>query len=300
MKSAWARIRGAVPALSFALGLRLVCAFAVAVAPARWVAHATQNFPRGELALVDNGAGLLVELVFRRQVETGVLPVAGIASVVVALLGLVAFGALAVSLHRPAPLSSAVAWSARRFGWLLLASGIGAVVAVVVLLVETVTLFYALRFSPPSAQIFGFVVAMIPLSIIAAATDTVRAACAVLDGPSAALRVGLGTLRDHFGALCGRYVVSVVAELAIAFGGLAVVGRLLLGNAPVAIAGGLLAVVALIAVVLARAWFLAHVVDRLVLSESENDALHRPSNMSYVPAPSAVTGPGSSVGRAED
>ncbi|MBK6513894.1 MAG: hypothetical protein IPM79_29125 [Polyangiaceae bacterium] len=276
-----ARLKPALGAIALGLVIRVACGLAVGSGPSRWAAHVTRGFPEGERALFEHGAGLLLELLQRRQLELRLLPTAPIVALLGGAMALVSFGALVASLERPTSLPSALVRAGRRIGSLVLTSGLGALTLSLVGLLEVMALAAALGAASTRVVLAAGCAALLPLAAVACLVDVLRAAAVLApDGGAAPFRVAFGVARRELPSLTLSYLAAVFVELLAALLGAIVVASLLFGSTLAAAGAALAALVALVIMALARAWFLAAVVKRI-----ENVVLHRPTNLSYVSAP---------------
>ncbi len=294
----WRTVRRLLPALLLCLVVRVLLALPLAAEPRAWVAAATRHQPRGELAILDRGGALLLELWSSGDLPRGMPAQGSLLGLLAALLALLPFGALVLSLRgEDTSLSAALGRAASRWGGLILISGAG------VLLLAAVTslqLFIAtLVLDDPEDAPLPWLVAML-LSVpvpaaVAAFTDALRARCLLcdegfLDRVSAMWERLSGSALE----LWGRYLVSASLQLGVTLLSLVLLVRAV--GAPTLSFGlaclGSLLLLAL--ALLARAWFLAHLVKRL------DQPLHAAQEVGYESAPSHEVGPDSSVGRAED
>lgn len=281
------RLRAALPALGLAFAVRVACACALAVAPARWASSTTRGFPRGELALVDHGAGLLLEVLQRRQVQLGLMPTAPVVAVLGGVAALVTFGALVAALARPQALSSSLVHAGRRMGSLLLVSGLGALALSLVALLEALALMSALATASRQAALVAGALALLPLACVACLVDAAKvAAITSPEGGVAALRLAARGVRRGFVALLASYLVLALGELLVATAGALAVAGLAFGSPLAVLLATACALLALAALTLARAWFLAGLVPRF-----ENAPLHGATDLRYVSAPPSADPP---------
>ncbi len=297
-----ASLRDGYPIYLLLLALRVGLSLVLAAGPAGLVSERFQAFPGGELALLDRGGALLIELIRRPPQWSGATSTFVLGAVVGHVLSVPLVAALLARFAEPrrSLLRSGLV-GATRFGPLLLVSGLGSMLLAlagflgVASATPVVDRFSEGAWSRVAAGGALFALAMIPAAWVGISTDAARVV--VVTGPRPWQRRFAhlsAILRARPLGLFGRYVALVVGSAVVWLVGLLLLCRLLLGGSTLGLVGGvLLQLGGLWLLIALRGAWLSYLV-RL----HRDEVLRDRGRVGYEsgPAPS----PGSSVGRAED
>ncbi len=265
------RARAAIPLVALAAGARAILGAAVAVEPARYVATTTRHFPRGELALFDQGGALLFELYYQRKIAIAPTALDLIAIVVGHLVGLFVMAALVVRLANPAlTVREALRAVPPRYPLLVLATGLGTFFLAVLAGASFGAAIFLIAPSTASGQGLTAALILLPLGLLALLVDSVRVALAVSDESlGAALARATRAVLRRPAPIFLRYALATLAQAALATAGAASAVWLAFKAPLVAAFGIALSALCLVAAVAVRAWLLAALTDRLVADRTE-------------------------------
>lgn len=259
------RLRAALPFVVLAFVVRALLGAAIAVEPARFVASTTRHFPRGELALFDQGGALLFELYYQRKITIAPTAVDLVALIVGHLLGLFVMAAL---VHRVAHPAASVREALRavppRYPLLVLATGLGTLALGLIASAGVALAFFAVAPTTPVGQGAAIALVLVPLAAFSLVLDAVRVALAATDDSlGAATARALRAIARDPAPLLLRYAAAAIAQGTLAVAAVAVAFGLALGRPFAAAAGILAATTCTLAAVAVRAWLLATLTRRV-------------------------------------
>jgi len=280
-----ARVLPAWRAVVLGFAVRLVFAATVGLVPATWAAESTRHFPRGELALLEQGGVLLFDVLVHGSLPYGATRVAGALSLILAVLALIPFGGLVFELYRPRGLARALTQSIARIGTSLLLAGVS------LLLLSLVVIFETFAFGPVIASfegtsawpwIIGALFALPAPAAFALYGDALRLrGLLARDGFFDRFGVTLRLLRPHALGCFARYLSSAALQVCFV-GGAVALGLAVVARSTSVFAVGMLGAFALLAAAsFARAWLLAHLVSVVLPGPGDVEPLHGSSDVGY-------------------
>lgn len=252
---------GRRPLVVVGLGVcaRLLAALPLGLVMEAWVRAPTRHQPEGELALFARGGLLLFERYFVAGTPAAATPMALFSVALAALIGLLPYGLLLHVLHEPrASLRAALVATLGCLGRLFFLSALQAV-AVALLVFGAV---FTLR-GQPVVTVLAWSISTL---LVATFADAARVR-ALLGGESLdhAIPGALRALRARPWRMLGRAVAARLIELGAALAVVLILGTVAL-RGPAAFATGALAGLAgLLAMALARAWFLNALITIVML-----------------------------------
>lgn len=247
--------------LVIALGVsaRLLIALPVGLVLEGWVRAPTRHQPEGELALFAHGGQLLFERYFVSGPPAAATPMALFSAGLAALVALLPYGLLLHALRNPAaPLRDGIVATVGRLGRLFFLSALQALMVALLVFGALLTVR-----SQPLVTALGCGGALI---VVAALADAARARV-LLGGESIdlALAGALRALRRRPAAALTRALFARVGEMAGALAVAWVLATVALRGSAWFFAGVVVALVGLMAMATARAWFLHGLIQIVML-----------------------------------
>ncbi len=303
--SAFARLRGAWKLVLVGVLIRLALGLAAGLVPASWATDVTRHFPRGELALVDHGALLLLDAFAHGSMPHGAGRLSLLLGVVAISVGVWPFGGLVLALRERGGVATLLARSLSRMGTSLLLSGTALAALALVVLIEVMAfgpLISAFSRKSLLVPLLLFALALPAPAAFALYGDALRVRGLVADdGFIARFGFTVRCLRGRLGVSFARYLLAATLQLC-ALAGAATLALLVVAGSSGALALGLVgSLLLLLVAAFARAWLLAHLVAAVEPTDQpapDFEALQGSRDVGYEAA--RLESPDSSVGRAED